>query len=103
MFNRRTFCFFQIEADKEGSGFQGVGVIIQATLTSDDNNKLLLQQAKCTAIFDIYPRKNLWAVSQVFRSIHKVSPLAKAVPADQGIGSLGTSLDTIKVESLITK
>ena len=42
------------------------------------------------------PEKIPWEVLRASRSIHKVHPSAKAVPADRGIESLGTSLETIK-------
>ena len=43
------------------------------------------------------PEKLPWVFLRASRSICEVHPSAKAVPADQGIGSLGTSLVTIKV------
>ena len=44
-----------------------------------------------------------WEFLRASGAIHKAYPSTKAVPADQGIRSLGTSLDTFKGKSLINK
>ena len=49
------------------------------------------------------PGKIAWEVLRASVSIHKVHPYAKVVPTDQGICSLGTSIETIKGESPIIK
>ena len=52
-----------------------------------------------TSIPEKIPWKFLWASGL----IHKVHTYAKAVPTDQGIRSLGTSIETFKGEALIIK
>ena len=101
MFNRRTFRVHQIEYDKEEYGCQGVGAFIQPTLPCDIQNEKLFRQAKCASIFDVYPIKTPLAVLRASGLIHEVHPPDGAVPEYRGIRSVGTSMDTIKGESLI--
>ena len=49
------------------------------------------------------PAKIPWAVLRASDAINEVHPFEKAVPADQGIRSLGTSMETFKGEALTTK
>ena len=63
----------------------------------------MFHQAKCAFIFDIYSIKVPWEVLWASNAIHEVCPSAKAVPADERIRSLVTSLDTFKGEVLPIK
>ena len=49
------------------------------------------------------PGKTPWAVLRSSEEVHEVHPYEKAVPADQGIGSLGIPLKTFEGKSLTMK
>ena len=49
------------------------------------------------------PENIPWAVLQASNAVHEVHPYSKAVPVDQIIGSLGTYLDTFKLEAITIK
>ena len=55
------------------------------------------------SVLTTIPAKTPWALLWASGAIHKVHPFAKAVPADQGIRSLVTSLETYNEEALIIK
>ena len=53
------------------------------------------------SVLTTIPSKTPLAFLRASGTIHKVYPSAKAVPVDQGIRSLGTSLETFMGEAII--
>ena len=49
------------------------------------------------------PAKTPWVVLRAYDTINEVHPSVKAGPADQIIGSLGTSIETFKGEAINIK
>ena len=92
MFNIRTICVHRIKADKKELGAKNLGQAYGQTehVMARMNNYATRPSALPYLIY--IPSKIPWVVLQASRSIHEVYPYSKAVPADLGIRSLGTSI-----------